>query len=328
MTSPTTVDCACWVISDGTAGNEKQALALALALGQQARIVRISLRAPWRWLAPTGPGDPRKALPTAQRALLTPPWPRLVVGCGRAAALVTLGVKRLSGGATRIVQVLDPRKHRQHYDVLVVPEHDDLRGDNVVTTIGALNQIDDAWLAAGRESFPDFAELPSPRTAVLVGGPTRSMRLDGRYVDGLLAILDHWRQRDGGSFLVTCSRRTPPGLARRLRNRFESRPDVFWANDDDGENPYAGLMGWADRIVVTPDSANLISEACATGTPVHFYSPRPMAGKIGRLLRELTETGCLRPLKLEYQPWSYAPLRELPRIAAQLRARLAVLNGE
>ena len=42
----------CWAISDGTAGNERQATALAAALGVRARVVRIRVRQPWDALAP------------------------------------------------------------------------------------------------------------------------------------------------------------------------------------------------------------------------------------------------------------------------------------
>ncbi len=312
----------CWAISDGRAGNEKQVLALAHALGHTPRLVRIALRAPWRWLAPTGPPDPRKALPVFLRDQLAPPWPALAIGCGRAAALVTLGLKRMSGGTTQAVQILDPRRHRTRFDALIVPEHDGLSGGNVLSTIGALNRIDEAWLADGREAFAQFADLPSPRTAVLVGGSTRAVSIDGHFVDAVLSILDHWQQRDGGSFLVTCSRRTPAALVRRLRQRFERGPGVFWANDDDGPNPYPGLLAWAERIVVTPDSANLLSEACATGTPVLVHTGKPVRGRLGLLLGELIASGRVRPLKLNYQPWTYSPLRELSRVAVALQELL------
>lgn len=312
----------CWVVSDGAAGNEKQALALAHALGEQPRVFRIELRRPWRWLAPNGPRDPRKALTAASRTRLDPPWPRLAIGCGRAAALVALGLKRLSAGRTRAVQILDPRRLRGRFDALIVPRHDDLDGGNVLTTLGALNEVDDAWLARGRAAFARLAELPAPRTAVLVGGPTPASPLDPPYVDGLLALLEEWRRRDGGSFLVTCSRRTPGALVQRLRLAFGRHPGTFWAGEADGANPYAGLLAWADRIVVTPDSANLLSEACATGVPVLSHMPTPIDGKLGGLVGELIDSGRLRRLQARFQPWRYPPLRETLHVANALRARL------
>src|SRR5690606_24458779 len=106
----------------------------------------------------------------------------LVIGCGRASALVTRALRRQSRGRTRAVQILDPRRHRGDFDALVVPEHDRLDGNNVIACTGALNAIDDTWLASGRLAFPSFGALPPPRTAVLVGGPVRGFRLDSGYV--------------------------------------------------------------------------------------------------------------------------------------------------
>lgn len=315
------LEAGCWLLSDGAAGNLRQARALAGALGLPARPLTVRLRPPWRWLAPTGPRDFRRALDPACRAAFVPPWPALAIGCGRAGACATLGLARLSGGRTRTVQILDPRRYRQRFDVLVVPAHDGLGGDNVVTALGSLNEIDAPWLARGRQAFPQLAQLPAPRVAVLVGGPTRALALDAGYVDGLLAVLEHWAGQ-GASFLVTCSRRTPPALASRLRTRFGAWPGVFWAGPEDGPNPYAGLLGWAGRIVVTPDSANLLSEACATGVPVLVHEPGRVRGKMAHLLQALRDSDRVRPLQADFREFSAPPLRPLPAVAAAVRRKL------
>lgn len=316
----------CWLLSDGAAGNRNQAQALAGAMALDARPITIRLRRPWSWLAPTGPGDVRRALMPEVAELLVPPWPDLAIGCGRAGALATLGLARLSGGGTRTVQILDPRRHRQRFDALVVPAHDGLSGGNVITTLGGLNDIDDAWLARGRQAFPHLGTLPSPRVAVLVGGPTRALALDAAYVDGLLSTLEQWAGH-GASFLVTCSRRTPPVLAGHLRQRFAAWPGVFWAGPEDGDNPYAGLLGWAERIVVTPDSANLLTEACATGVPVRVHEPARVRGKMAGLLQALMASGRVRPLQVDFQEFSAPPLRELPAVVAAVRQRLGRSAG-
>ncbi|MBX3725370.1 MAG: mitochondrial fission ELM1 family protein [Xanthomonadales bacterium] len=315
---------ACWVFSDAAAGNQRQARALARALLPQAtmREVEVALRLPWRWLAPSGPADFRRALTGTSAVDLGPPWPALAVGCGRAAALATAGLRQVSGGATRVVQVLDPRRGRHRYDALVLPAHDRVRGDNVVTTLGALNEIDDGWLAAGRQAFADLGRLPGPRIAVLVGGPTRALRLDRAYLDGMLDLLERWLQRQGGSLLVTCSRRTPAGPAAHLRRRLAGLPGRFWAGPADGDNPYAGLLGWAEHVVCTADSANLLSEASATRVPVHVHLPRAPTGRVGRLIGELVALDRIRPLREEPAAWHVLPVRELARITPVLRERL------
>ncbi len=309
-------------MTDGAAGNERQALALARALGQTPRVLRIRLRVPWRWLAPTGPHDPRNALARIDGGPIEAPWPELLIGCGRQSAGIARGIRRLSGQQSRLVQILDPRRHRQDFDVLVVPEHDGLAGDNVITTRGALNVIDDDWLQAAREQFAALAELPSPRIAVLVGGPTRHCRFDNDYLDEIIELLEH-SHPGPASWLVTCSRRTPSVLIDHLRQRLDSRPGVFWADEQaDGPNPYAGLLAWADAIVATPDSSNLLSEACATGLPTFVHRPDLAHGRIGALLRSLIDSGLVHPLPYTRLPKPAQPLRELASVADRVRQRL------
>jgi hypothetical protein len=317
----------CQVVTDGAAGNENQAVALARALGSEPAVVRVRLRLPWRWLAPSGPRDPRNALPAAERSRFSPPWPDLVIGCGRAAALVTRRLRRLSEGRTRVVQILDPRRHRDDFDALVVPEHDGLGGANVVSCLGALNGIDDDWLARGRARFAEFVELPAPRTAVLIGGPVRGFDFDRRYLETLQTCLARWHHRDGGSFLVTCSRRTPHPVVAELRAFFSDYPGIFHETGGETANPYAGILGWAERIVVTPDSSNLLSEACATGVPVLAALPKQLPNKQRILVDALIASDRLHPLTAHYQSWSYAPLRELGRVAAELRERLSLTSS-
>jgi mitochondrial fission protein ELM1 len=317
MTTPSAH--ATWVISDGAAGNERQALALAEALGDATpRVWRLRAHRPWRWLAP-------HRLPGAQaafgrefaQALAAPP--RLAIGCGRQAALAT---RLLREHGVPVVQILDPRIGSAYWDVVVAPAHDRLAGANVVTLCGSLHPIDDAWLARARREFAQFAALPAPRIGLLLGGPVRAARLDEAWWDGLAEMLTHWLERDGGSLLVTGSRRTPAWLADAARERFRQVPGLRWFGEADGPNPYPGLLAWADRLVVSPDSVNLLSEACATRAPVYVHMPGPVRGRHGEFLHELVTRARIRPMKFTPGDWPATPLRELPRVAAEVRRLL------
>lgn len=320
MTSATPT---CWAISDGAAGNERQAVALAQALGLAPRVLRVRVREPWAAFAPHLLAGAGFALRDENGDALAPPWPDLAIGCGRRAALATRALRAWSGGRCFCVQILDPRIDSAEFDLVVAPAHDGLSGANVITSIGALNPVDADWLVQGRAQFPSFAALPAPRTAVLVGASTRAQQLDDAYFDALFAHLSAQQAQDGGSFLVSVSRRTPDALAATLRERFAAFPGVFWSGARDGENPYPGLLGWADRIVVTPDSVNMLSEACATGKPVYTFAPRPIGGKLAAFHAELAASGHLRTLgdsasRPQPQP---PPLAETREIADLVRAR-------
>jgi len=311
----------CWAISDGAAGNERQAAALARALGLAARTLRIRLREPWNLLAPRLGAGAGWAIRDEAGAALRPPWPDIAIGCGRRAALLTRQLRRWSGGATFTVQILDPRIDSTAFDVVVAPQHDRTAGANVIHSIGALNPVDPGWLAAGRTRFGALEALPAPRTAVLVGGSNRAQRLDAAYFEQLVERLAARHAVDGGSFLVSLSRRTPPAQAARLRAAFAAFPGAFWGGAADGENPYAGYLAWADRFVVTPDSVNMLSEACATGKPVYTFAPRPISGKLAAFHAELAAGGHLRRLDEHLAGAPPEPLAETAAIAELVRAR-------
>ncbi|MBB5015423.1 mitochondrial fission ELM1 family protein [Rehaibacterium terrae] len=310
---------ATWVISDGAAGNERQALALAEALGDAApRVWRLRTRYPWRWLAPHRlPGAQAAFGREFMRALAAPP--ALAIGCGRQAALAT---RLLRERGVPVVQILNPRIGTAHWDVVVTPTHDALTAANVVRLSGSLHPIDDAWLARARREFARFAALPAPRIGLLLGGPVRAARLDAAWWDGLAEMLMHWLERDGGSLLVTGSRRTPAWLAEAVRERFGQAPGLHWFGATDGPNPYPGILAWSDRLVVSPDSVNLLSEACATRAPVYVHMPGPVRGRHGEFLHDLVVRARIRPMKFCPGDWPVTPLRELPRVAAEVRRLL------
>jgi uncharacterized protein len=310
-----------WAISDAAAGNRRQTAALAAALGDDYEPLILRPRAPWAWLAPRRLPAATHAFGVEFTARLRGPLPRLAIGCGRQAALAT---RLLRARGCTVVQILDPRLDPRHWDAVVAPAHDRLSGANVISTVGSLHPVDDRWLAAGRAAWPALAALPSPRTLLLLGGPTRDAPLGAADWQWLAATLDRWLERDGGSLLLAASRRTPAWLLTAARAQFGGRVGLHWLGEADGPNPYPGMLGWAERIIVSADSTNLLSEACATGVPV-LTANRPRPGsRIARLHAALHDSGRLRALGAEAEHWRYPPLRETAAVAAALRERLGI----
>ena len=309
-------------VSDGRAGNDRQAVALAAALARGApiRTVTLAPRLPWRLAAPHRWPGAEAAFGPAFAALLDAP-PAVIVGCGRQAALAT---RLLRARGAKTVQVLDPRIDASHWDVVVVPEHDRLRGPNVVPVLGSLHPIDDRWLAQARADFPAFADLPRPRTAVLLGGRTRHARFDRMAFEVLGSKLEVALARDGGSVLLTASRRTPKELRDVLAHRYDDTPGMVWRSERDGPNPYAGLLAWADRIVCSPDSVNMVTEACATRVPVYVFDPGRVRGRPRRFLDALLAKGRIRAMDTALAPFEVEPLRESARAAMEVAVRLGM----
>ena len=321
-TATTSIDRdSCWAVHDGAAGNRRQVLALALALALPGREWSLRAAAPARWLAPRQvPGSGSAFGKEFTRALRDHP-PSLAIGCGRLAALAT---RQARAAGARVVQILDPRISTTHWDLVIAPEHDGLQGDNVIQLLGSLNPVDATWLAQARDQTPELAGLPQPRTAVLLGGPTRATRFDRGALEVMLAKLELTLAREGGSLVICGSGRTPREWAPLLRSRYAGDGHRVWMDAGDGVNPYAGALGWADRIVASPDSVNMVSEACSTALPVFVAEPGRATGRVRRFLQALEAIDRIRPQLSELDSFAAEPLRETARVAATVRERLSL----
>lgn len=307
-------------LHDGRAGNARQALALAHALDPRAVDTLLAPRAPWRWLAPRClPGAENAYGPDFRAACQAPPL--LAIGCGRQAALAT---RLLRARGSKAVQLLDPRIDTRHWDLVVAPAHDGLRGDNVIATLGSLHPVDDDYLVCAIAAFPALTALPSPHTVLLVGGPTRHAPLDDAGFEALLQQLAAHARDEGGSFSAIASRRTPPAWRHALGRVDERLPGLRWRDTGDGANPYAGLLACADRLVCTPDSVNMLSEAAATRAPLYVWSPQRVQGRPRDFVQALLDRGRARPLDDAMAPFAAEPVRETARVAREIRQRLAL----
>src|SRR4249920_2987982 len=148
-----------WILHDGKAGMASQALGLAEATGFPFIEKRLAIRFPWACLPPQLWFMPLRAA-GGSAASLEPPWPDLVIGCGRNTARPALAIRRASGGRTLAAQIQDPRVGRGEFDIMFVPEHDRLRGPRVVVTGGALHRVTAQLLAVERRRFPELEALP------------------------------------------------------------------------------------------------------------------------------------------------------------------------
>lgn len=310
-----------WTLTDGNAGNRRQAEALAAALDLgPASDRQLQPHLPWSIAAPRCvPGARRAFGADFARALEHPP--ALAIGCGRQAALAT---RLLRERGSKVVQILDPRLATRHWDVVVAPEHDQLQGDNVITLLGSLNPVDDAWLARARDACAQFADLPQPRTALLLGGGSAHARFDRAEFEALASQLDAALGREGGSVLATTSRRTSPEVTQALHHRYQATPGMIWSADTETANPYAGVLAWADRIVCSPDSVNMVSEACATRAPVFVFDPQSVSGRPRRFLDSLLAQERIRPMDTQLASFAVEPLRETARVAALIKERLSL----
>ena len=317
-----------WVVSDGRAGMENQALGLAEALQRllpsEITIKRIrwraafdklpsALKAPWM-LDPSADAS----FPKAGEA-----WPDVWIGTGRATLPLSLTAKRRSGGKTLVVQTQDPRWRTSAYDLVVAPRHDGIEGPNILSITGSPHRVSSDQLEEGAAAFADVLEpMPHPRVAVLIGGTSRAHDLPEAHAAALAEQIARAIETAAGSLMLTYSRRTPEAAKATMTARLAHLPGLIW--DGTGPNPYFALLHFADHILVTQDSANMAAEATSTGSPVHILpmvATKP-ADKFAHLHQDLRDRGAARPFDGHLESWTYEPLNETERAARAIIERL------
>lgn len=309
------------MLADDRPGNVVQALGVAEALAEPFRVreLRYDRRAGWHNALK---GASLLGVAASSCAALVPPWPDLVIGAGRRTAPVGRWIKRRSG--CRLLQLMDPGwPGRGDFDLIAVPRHDEMPDrPNVFRTLGSCHRAVPAVLAAeGAKWAERLAHLPRPYLMVVVGGSTKERAFGPDFGRQLIAGVAALHRAMGGSILITTSRRTSPELADCLIAALP-QPHYFFRWRKDAENPYLGFLALANGIVVTGDSMNMCSEACANEGPVYIFSPPGLVkGKHARLHEALFAEGYARPLGAETAPWTHRPLNAAADVAKEIRTR-------
>lgn len=308
-----------WVLVDPRAGTANQALGIAARLGLPV----VEKKLEYGMLARLPNFGPSLRSLTAQsRAGIAPPWPDMVIAAGRRSAAIARYIKRQSP-ATRLVQVMHPGGGLDAFDLVVIPSHDDPPSrDNVMAVTGAPHSLTRASLDAAGEEWRDrFEGLPRPWIALLVGGATKRKPFPISLATRLAREAAAMAEAVGGSLLVTTSRRT--GDAAAAFDGLAPGSSFVYRPDDGGENPYRGILGLADAVVVTGDSVSMASEAAAAGVPLFIFSPPGFAiPKHEALHRALYRLDVARPFSGEWENWEPPMLDEAGRIAERVRRLL------
>jgi mitochondrial fission protein ELM1 len=304
------------ILCTDLAGLRAQALGLAEAAGFAPDLRVLEPKRFWRHVPPALWLQP--ALAVNEHATEAP-LPRLIIGCGGAGARVAAALRRPD---VKVVAVQHPRMPLKNFDLVLAARHDGINGANVIFTRNALHCATPARLRAEAARWPVLAALPRQRVAVLLGGSNGRYRFDPATAQTLAGQLAGMMVQGNISLMVTPSRRTGAEIIRIFRNTLEPRGAWFW--DGTGENPYFGMLGLADAIIVTADSVSMVSEAVATTVPVLLARLPGKSARIGGFMNALAAEGRVRDFAGRLELWDTAPLDDTAAAGAELRRRLGL----
>lgn len=204
------------------------------------------------------------------------PYPDIILSISRRTTPIARKLKKLSGGKSKIVQLMYPGNCGiKELDLIVIPEHDRGKSGNLPNAMyitGCPHKASTDALKLAKEKWePAFADLPKPLTAVIVGGAIKGKPFSLENARKLGEEIKKLKQKTGGSILITSSRRTGAEAEKTIMKELEGIPAYTYLWGEKKENPYMGFLACADNIVVTGDTVSMCSDSCGTMLPVLVF---------------------------------------------------------
>lgn len=351
-----------WIISDGRMGMRAQCLGLVQALARLSPLtqpvydLKITLPTRWSWLPPLGQeiylklsGGMNLSRFLGFCQLLSDhtdfpnDLPDVIICCGRrtiAPVLALADHAQKQGHPLKTIYLQDPRYGYHKFDLILAPEHDVAikavlqNQKHILPTKGAIHRIDAPALAQAKQDFADqFSpnhtnpNHSGPNLAVLLGGPNKGYHFPPELAKEWGQMLGDYARHHNGRLLVTASRRTPDDSQHAFQQACCAISPNTYIWDTQSPNPYLGLLAWADAIILTNDSVNMISEACATDKPVFMLSLKGDYPKFDLFHQQLIDQNRLIPIRNKIPApdnWpTVTPLHEPERIAHQVQELLS-----
>lgn len=338
--SPLTI----WAMTSGAPGMRSQVIGLAKAISShpddQITEKTIQLK---KW-AQYFPGHlnpaPLMSL-TSSSSALSPPWPDILLSCGRRTSAASIAIGRASKGKTYRVHIQNPQTPTRFFNLVCSMAHDGLRGKNVIETTTALHKITAQDLEKDTQiwkaRWQDQLERPGrgPVLGIILGGKNKTYGFSEQRLHDLIKLIETAAGQNNAQIFITPSGRTEDFVKQALAAKFDHHPQV-WIWDQSGDNPYFAILNCADHIMVTADSVSMISEALYTPKPVHIYALEGTSRRHRIFLSLLEEQKIIHTVQDELDfsvDGTRTPIDETARIAhiirqnsQQHRARHADLN--
>ena len=258
-----------WCLTDGSAGMISQVKGLADALNLNFEQKTIDLKFPWNKL-PVGILPPSKIIFNNYRqiSLESNIPPDIIISCGKRSIYASLHLKKSLKNKVFSIHIQNPKINPAHFDLVVAPAHDDLKGKNVLKTDLALNHINKSLLSKEAELYAaQFSKIEKPICAIFLGGQNRNYRFDISVVKVLADQVDKIIKNNDIQLYILFSRRTDQFIIEYLKERFLDQ-NIIWNGEG---NPYLALMKFSKYLICTSDSVSIISESISSTKPVYIF---------------------------------------------------------
>ncbi len=244
----------------------------------------------------------------------------IVISCGRKSVIPSIYLKQKYKNKIMNIHIQDPKVSLNNFDYIVAPEHDQLKGKNVLITKGALHYLRDNELNEN-EVYLKPQVTKEKIVSFIMGGPNKYYDYNQKTLNDIfLKIKDNFINK-GYQLIFIPSMRTPQNVIDNVKNFFDKKQIIVTKVD---KKAYLSALKLANHIIVTCDSTSMISEAAMTGKPI--YVAQMLAIKKNYRFKKFFELfkslNIIRDLESSVDEWNYKKLNETDKISSYIKEQL------
>ena len=303
------------LLTQGMHGMVSQVEGLAKALDLTYKHQTIKLKPFWNFMPP-------KISPISENLVKNKFVcdSKIIISCGRKSVIPSIALKKRLGKEIFTIHIQNPKVSYKHFDLIVSPEHDNIKGDNVITTTGAIHYLTRKEIKEN-SNYLGLEEKKKKLVAFIIGGPNKYYAYTEQVIHQTFNKVKTLFIPDKYKIIVIPSYRTPKEVIKKAYDTFNFNHHVVKEVD---KKAYLSALAISDHIVVTCDSTSMISEAAATGKPVYIAMMKSIKNnyRFKKFYNKLQELGITRELKDNIDTWSYENLNEAGRIASLVKSKM------
>ena len=299
------------LLTEGMHGMISQVEGMAKALNAEFSHKIVRLNFPWNLI-------PSKFTPISEIILKDKIYLTenenidLIISCGRKSVIPSIILKKKNLKLFTI-HIQNPKVSFKNFDAIIAPEHDNLNGDNVIISKGAIHYITQSEINNAKPYLMDKVKNQKI-VALILGGPNKYYSFDK---DQLIKIFNVIRSNfisKGYKAIVIPSIRTPKMIISLVSKEFSA--DGYVVNSVD-KQAYLSSIALATNIVVTCDSTSMISEVAISGKPIFVAHMKPKRNnyRFKKFFKLFKEMGVIKDLGEKVENWEYSKINEAERIA-------------
>ena len=301
------------ILTEGMHGMISQAEGLAKALDLNFFHEKIELSSFWKFIPPRFTPIKKFVFKNEIEEDFD-----VIISCGRKSVIPSIFIKKNSKKKVFNIHIQDPKVSLDNFDVVVVPQHDSLIGNNVISTKGAIHYLNTQEINENKNYLSNKIKSEKEIIALILGGPNNYYKYTKRNIENIFLKINENFIKNNFQLIVIPSIRTPKDII-KFANEYYGK-DHLVINEVD-KRAYLSALGLSKFIVVTCDSSSMISETAITGKPIYVAGIPASKDdyRFRKFISLFKELNIVRVLDSKIENWEYENLDETNRVAKEIK---------